>query len=119
MEIKVDFWHLVGLLLMFLGFCFAGARILLAQFERHLDTRFKAHAEKLAEIKEASVREAERIAVIEQELRDIQIQLPQRYVAREDYVRNQSVIEAKLDAMAVRFENLILRIGNLTRGDSQ
>lgn len=113
MELKVDFWQLVGLLITFFGFCFAGAKVLVAQFERHLDTRFRAHAEKLSEIKESNAREAERIAAIEQELRDLQITFPQRFVSRDDYVRNQSVIEAKLDAMAMRFENLILRIGSL------
>ena len=35
--------------------------------------------------------------------------LPLAYVRREDFVRNQSVIEAKLDGLALRIENLTLR----------
>lgn len=31
------------------------------------------------------------------------------YVMRDDYVRNQTVIEAKLDSVALRIENLQLK----------
>ena len=37
--------------------------------------------------------------------------LPLAYVRRDDYVRNQTVIEAKLDALAVRIDNMKLRDG--------
>lgn len=32
-----------------------------------------------------------------------------QYVRREDYIRGQSVVEAKLDGLAVKIENLQLR----------
>jgi hypothetical protein len=35
--------------------------------------------------------------------------MPLHYVRREDYVRNQTVIEAKLDALALRLENVRLK----------
>lgn len=42
MTVQVEFWQLVGLLLAFLGFVFAGAKLLFAQIDRRLETRFKA-----------------------------------------------------------------------------
>ncbi|KKB00569.1 membrane protein, partial [Avibacterium paragallinarum] len=39
MTINVDFWHLVGLLLSFLGCCFGFAKILVAQFQSSLSER--------------------------------------------------------------------------------
>lgn len=36
-------------------------------------------------------------------------ELPLQYVRREDYIRNQTVIEAKLDAVALRLENWQLK----------
>lgn len=39
MTINVEFWHLVGLLLSFLGCCFGFAKILVAQFQNSLCER--------------------------------------------------------------------------------
>jgi hypothetical protein len=38
--------------------------------------------------------------------------LPLEYVRREDFIRNQSVIEAKLDAVALHIQNLQLQRHN-------
>lgn len=50
----------------------------------------------------------------DEDVRKILVELPREYVRREDYVRSQTVIEAKLDALALRIENTMLRGG---RGD--
>ncbi|MDF5991266.1 hypothetical protein P4119_17475 [Pseudomonas aeruginosa] len=39
----------------------------------------------------------------------LKAELPIQYVRREDYIRGQSVIEAKLDGLAVKLENAQLR----------
>lgn len=46
---------------------------------------------------------------VQRELLMLKADLPEKYVRREDYVRGQTVIEAKLDALAVRLENTHLR----------
>ena len=38
-----------------------------------------------------------------------QAELPVAYVRREDWARGQSVIEAKLDGLALRYENILLK----------
>lgn len=48
---------------------------------------------------------------LERELYQLKIDLPQTYVAREDYIRGQTVIEAKLDAVAAKIENVQIKQG--------
>lgn len=102
MTVQVEFWQLltflVGLLLSFLAFVFAAGKLLLAQIDRRLDLRFAAV--------EAA---AQGLQQLEKDFLIWKADLPIQYVRREDYVRNQTVIEAKLDAVAVRIENWQLR----------
>ena len=46
---------------------------------------------------------------VERELLNLKAELPLHYVRREDYVQAIATIMAKLDAMALRFENILLR----------
>lgn len=46
---------------------------------------------------------------VERELLNLKAELPVHYVRREDYIRGQSVIEAKLDGLGTKLENAHLR----------
>ena len=46
---------------------------------------------------------------VERELLNLKAELPLHYVRREDYIRGQSVIEAKLDGLGTKLENAQLR----------
>lgn len=46
---------------------------------------------------------------VERELLTLKADLPLHYVRREDYIRGQSVIEAKLDGLGTKLENAQLR----------
>jgi hypothetical protein len=46
---------------------------------------------------------------IERELLTLKAELPVHYVRREDYIQAIATILAKLEAMAIRFENLLLK----------
>lgn len=124
MTIPVDFWSLlvwlVGLLLAFLGASFAAGKILLAQIERWLDTRFEAQEKahraasehwdtRFQTLERAAREESQQWQRVERELLALKADLPVLYVRREDYVRNQTVIEAKLDAVALKIENIQLK----------
>lgn len=41
---------------------------------------------------------------VERDLMELRAELPNQYVRREDYIRGQSVVEAKLDAVAAKLE---------------
>jgi len=116
MMVTIELWHLVTLLLAFFGCVASFGKILLHQFEKRQAERFDAQDESRKESQahwdqrftslDASSREWSRI---EKDFLRWQAELPFRYVLRDDYVRNQTVIEAKMDAIATRLENLKLR----------
>jgi hypothetical protein len=124
MTLHIEFWQLLvfllGLLLSFFGAVFAGGKILLGQVEKRLDERFSSQEksrqetrhhwdERFSGLETAAKQEAQRWQQVERELLQLKADLPLQYVRREDYVRNQSVIEAKLDGLAVRIENALLK----------
>lgn len=128
MNIQVDFWQLVGLLGAFVASCGAIGFVLLTQIQKGLDQRFTAQEDARAT---SHTQLATRLDGIEQVNRDETIQwqrvereflmfkadLPMKYVMRDDYIRGQTTIEAKLDAIAVKVENTQLRAA-LNKGGS-
>ncbi|MFZ2986602.1 hypothetical protein [Ideonella sp.] len=109
MTVQLELWHLITLLLMFLGFCFAAGKLLVSQFERQIDVRFDAQAVRLAEIEKANKDDSSHWQRVERELMGLKAELPISYVRRDDYIRGQSVLEAKLDGLATKIENAQLR----------
>lgn len=115
MAVQVEFWQLITLLISFLGFLFAAGKLLLSQIDRRLNERFetieKAREEGQATWRQTFTqhldeerRETDLLRNIEREFLRFQAELPLQYVRREDYVRGQSVIEAKLDALYNKLE---------------
>lgn len=86
---------LAGLLLAFLGAAAGIGRWLLAQFQRRIDDRFSLLAE-----------DTKQWRAIERDLLMLRAELPQHYVRREDYIRGQSVLEAKMDALYSKMETV-------------
>ena len=124
MKVTMDIWQLIGALTPVLGFfftlLFAAGKLLVNQFERRLDEKFKAQDEvrttsqahwdtKFSAIEKAAASEAKEWQRMERELLSMKADMPVMYVRRDDYIRNQSVIEAKIDGLAVRIENAILK----------
>ncbi|RRV28613.1 hypothetical protein EGJ23_04330 [Pseudomonas sp. o96-267] len=115
MNIEIQFWQLVLLLITFFGACAGAGKFLLSQMQSHLDTRFQSVGSRLDKIEEVGREEANQWQRVERELMSLKADLPLQYVRREDYIRGQSVIEAKLDGLAMKIENTQLR--NLMKGD--
>lgn len=123
MNVQIEFWQLITLLLAFLGFLFAAGRLLLSQIDRRLNDRFET-IEKSREEGQATWRqtftqhleeerrETDLMRNIEREFLRFQAELPLQYVRREDYVRGQSVIEAKLDALYNKLEVVQMKGAN-------
>lgn len=109
MEIKVDFWQLVGIagaiivaIVALIGWFI---QMLKEQFTSSLEDKFNSIQSNMSLIN----KDSKEWARVERELLELKAELPMRYVMREDYVRNQTIIEAKLDAIALRQENKELR----------
>ena len=86
--ISIDFWQLVGFLLSFLGVCWGFGKMLLAQFQAQQDERQKAQDKLSDKVENLETLFAEQKAI-----------LPEKFVLREDYIRNQAVLEAKMDSI--------------------
>ena len=121
MTVTVDFWHLVGLLLSFIGVLVATGRMLLAQLDKRLDlihSRVGLVEKDLSDFKARMPldyprrEDAEAWRNIERDLLKLKADMSIKYVRREDYIRGQSVIEAKLDSLAGKLENWQLRSVN-------
>lgn len=68
-------------------------KVLLASFEKRLGERFATQDRDIA-----------KLAELERDFLKFQAELPMQYVHRSDYVRNQTVIEAKLDGLRDKLE---------------
>lgn len=86
--VSIEFWQLVGFLLSFLGVCFGFGKMLLAQFAAQQDERQKQQDYL-----------AKKVEVLENLFAEQKAVLPEKYVLREDYIRNQAVLEAKMDSI--------------------
>lgn len=122
-------WVIVALLSVFGGGLAAIVRWSIRQFEARLAATHQAQSEQTAQLSRqiddmAHKREElvgkfrERIGLVEQQQRDqergfmeLRLELAHDYVRREDFVRNQTVIEAKIDGLASKFEVYQLRGG--------
>lgn len=103
MIFQIEFTWLVGLLFMFFGAVWAFGKMLLKQIEKRLDERF---ATQEASRTEAQAHWEMRFIQIEQlaratdrEMLLMRGDLPNQYTRREDTIRNQSVLEARMDAL--------------------
>ena len=123
MMLSVDIWQFLGLtvtlLIALVTMMFAAGRMLVNQFDRRLNERFNAldvsridsqnHWDaKFTALEKATSTDAEEWRRIEREFMRFQTSLPLEYQRREDAIRDQSRIEAKLDGLA----NLIQRLQN-------
>ena len=93
--INIEFWQLVGFLLSFLGICFTFGQMLLAQFREQQDER-QTQQERLQG----------KVEIMENKMAEFNAGLPLTYVMREDYIRNQVVLEAKLDNVAEKLTEI-------------
>lgn len=105
MMIEMPAWQLISVAVAVLG-GFAGlVKLLLLQTERRLDQRNAVMDDRF----NALAKDSDRLRSVELNFERLRADLPLHYVRREDYVRNQAVIEAKLDALALKLENVQLK----------
>ncbi|SED09889.1 hypothetical protein SAMN05421553_2026 [Pseudomonas anguilliseptica] len=116
---QMDFVEAVGWALTLLGIfttlMFGLVKLLLAQFEKRLAESFAAQDkarqeagkhwdDNFTKVLERQDKDAEAVRSLEHSFLRFQAELPLQYVRREDYVRNQTVLEAKIDRVFTRLE---------------
>lgn len=113
MSLQIDFWQLVGLLLSGLGVVVGLLKFGLMQAQKHQDAAHLQVLSRLDSMEQTNKQEAAQWQRLEREMLQLKADMPLQYVRREDYIRGQSVIEAKLDAVAVKLENAQLRVASI------
>ena len=103
MTIELNLANLIYLLFALVGAFWALVKVIISQYEKSLDTRFSALSLTIEKDQEVTRR-------LERDFLRMQADLPLHYVRREDYIRGQSVIEAKLDGLGTKVENALLRV---------
>lgn len=109
MTIQLELWQVITLMVTLIAAFFGLLKMLMAQQVQHIDASFKAQNLRLDAIEKASREEAGNWQRVEREILQLKADLPLNYVRREDYVQAVATIMAKLDAMSMRFENILLR----------
>lgn len=120
MTVSLELWQIITLLLTFFGSVAGFGKVLVDQFERRQAERFDAHDKARAEGQKAmrdifdqhlneERRNANALQALERDFLRWQADLPVQYVRREDYVRGQVIIEAKLDALYNKIEIVQLK----------
>lgn len=113
MTVQLELWELLTALgaglIAFLTMVFGLGQLLLSQIERRMDARHDQITTRLQALESANREESAQWGRVERELLQLKAELPLHYVRREDYVQAVATIMTKLDAMALRFENLMLK----------
>lgn len=119
MQLTIDLWQFLGIQAAF-ATAFGGALLKIGhvllnafvkQFEARLDERFKVTEKNQADHVEAFHRSISKIDIelrgLERGQAAIREEMLREYVRREDAIRDQTVTQAKLDALSARLELLM------------
>jgi len=122
--LQLELWQVVSAIgsiaVLFIASWWALGSLLFKQIDRRLDERFAALEEarrgsaahwdeRFADVIAEHRGEAESWKRLEREFLEFQARLPLDYVRREDYIRGQTVIEAKIDAVYSKLEVVLLK----------
>jgi flagellar biosynthesis/type III secretory pathway M-ring protein FliF/YscJ len=114
----IDFLKMAGSsLVVLIGAAWVLIKIIVNQFTTHLDKREEANeklrvirdnamTEKFARLEESIKHEGDGWRQVERELLKLKADLPLHYVRKEDAIRQEVVIHAKLDALADKIDAL-------------
>lgn len=111
MKVEFELWQLITLTLTIVGLFVGAAKLLFAQFARRIDERFTAMTDLYNRRADSLEEQNNAIQRFDRDLLALRVELAERYVKREDYIRGQTIIESKLDAIASELKNVQIRQG--------
>ena len=101
-QFQLELWHLITLILTLVTLFVGLGKLVLAQFEKRIDNRLDT----LIEESRGWQTVKNDVRSVENDVLKLRVELAERYVKRDDYVRGQTVIEAKLDAISSELKNV-------------
>lgn len=109
MVFELTLGNVITVLALVVAALWALAKMVNVQYERRIADKFDAVVKLLDGISTAQDGNAKAMQELERQFMRLQGELPLNYVRREDYVRGQSIVEAKLDGLATKLDNVQLR----------
>ncbi|MGC4076896.1 MAG: hypothetical protein QM702_07645 [Rubrivivax sp.] len=100
MTVELTITNVITIIALVIAAMWALGKLLLSQNRRQLDERFTRMDTRFDAVDLQQREEAKEWRRVERDVLQLKAALPLDYVRREDYVRGQSVIEAKLDGLA-------------------
>ena len=82
-----------------------------SQINKNIQQNFESTNQKIEEVSRQAVKGQEEVRELERKFLEFKADMPFRYIARDDYIRGQTVIEAKLDAWAEKLEKVQIKQG--------
>lgn len=108
MQVQIEFWQLVSgivaVIVAFASMTWLFGSILVKQFKALLEARFSAIHADATKRADADAKVEAQLRQFEKDFLTFQRDMPLQYVRREDYIRGQTVIESKLDAVYSKLE---------------
>lgn len=111
MTLQLEAYQFLMLLITIFGGVIGMVKVIWARIEKSLNQNFTTIEKQLADVASQAAKGQEEIRALERQFLEFKAEMPRMYVAREDYIRGQTVIEAKLDAVAAKLETVQIRQG--------
>ena len=105
MTLELEGYQAIMLAITIGGSIFGAGRAFFGRVETALKDRDDGLKAEIAKVNENMSKESEAIRKIDRELLMLKADLPREYVAKEDFVRSFTVVEAKIDAVQTTLTN--------------
>ena len=105
MTLELEGYQAIMLAITIGGSIFGAGRAFFGRVESALKDRDDGLKAEIAKVNENMSKESEAIRKIDRELLMLKADLPREYVAKEDFIRSFTVVEAKIDAVQTTLTN--------------
>lgn len=105
MTLELEGYQAIMLAITIGGSIFGAGRAFFGRVETALKDRDDGLKAEIAKVNENMSKESEAIRKIDRDLLMLKADLPREYVAKEDFVRSFTVVEAKIDAVQTTLTN--------------
>ncbi|QQC83011.1 hypothetical protein I9054_012275 [Acinetobacter bereziniae] len=76
------------------------------QINKNIQQNFESTNLKIENVARQAAEGQKEIRALERQFLEFKADMPFRYIARDDYIRGQTVLEAKVDSIAQKLENV-------------
>lgn len=99
MTVELDVYQTIGLVITIAGSIFGAGKAFFGRVESSMRERDDGLKSEICKLGDSIDKEADTVKKLEREMMELKVQLPEKYLTREDYNRHYTVIDAKLDKL--------------------